>query len=334
MNKIPVGIIGVSGYTGLELIKILLNHPVFEINYVANSQGEQYLCDIHPALKGVFDLKIQKANPKEASKKCSLVFLALPHKNAMSFAKELLACGVKVVDLSADYRLEQKNYESHYATLHTDTQNLSKAVYGLVEYTREKIKKASLVANPGCYPTATLLGLIPFLPYLENSSIFVDAKSGVSGAGKQLTQNTHYPTINENIFSYSPFQHRHQIEIEEKCAILGNKPVKVNFVPHLVPFTQGMLVSIFATLKQTIDPLEILKKCYENEAFIRIRDIPADVHSVRGSNFCDIFAKCRGKDIYINTAIDNLLRGASSQGVVNANLMCHLDENLSIPKIG
>ncbi|PAF47705.1 N-acetyl-gamma-glutamyl-phosphate reductase [Helicobacter sp. 12S02232-10] len=333
MRKIPVGILGVSGYTGLELIKILLEHPVFEISYIGNSQGTQKLSEIHPCLEGIFEIPVLKANAKEVAQNCELVFLALPHKSSMEFAKEILEYGVKVVDLSADYRLKRENYEQNYQTTHIDPHNLTRAVYGLVEYAREEIKSASLIANPGCYPTATLLALLPFLPFLDQTSVFVDAKSGVSGAGKKLSDNTHYPNINENLFSYSPLSHRHQVEIEEKCEFFAGKALQVNFVPHLVPLNQGMLVSVFGRLKKEINPIEILYKRYQKEDFIRIRSQSVEIKNVRGTNFCDIFATNRGKDIYINAAIDNLLRGASSQAVVNANLMCGLKEDLCIPKI-
>lgn len=330
--KVSIGIIGVSGYTGLELIKIISQHPVFRIDYIANSDGGQQISDLHPSLQGVFDFPIEKANVKEAARKCELVFLALPHKSSMEFTQKILEHNVKVVDLSADYRLSQENYESNYAQ-HTDSKNLKQAVYGLTEYAKDFIKNATLVANPGCYPTATLLGLLPFLPYLEEESVFVDAKSGVSGAGKKPTTNTHYPHINENMFSYSPFLHRHQIEIEEKCQIFGNKPLRVNFIPHLTPLTRGMLVSIFGRLKTKLDPLELLRNHYKNNSFIRIKESPVEIASVTGTHFCDIFAIARGKDFYTGVAIDNLLRGASSQAVANANLMCGLEAHLALPKV-
>lgn len=330
--KVSIGIIGVSGYTGLELIKIILQHPIFKIDYIANSDGGQQISDLHPSLQGIFNLPIEKANVKEAARKCELVFLALPHKSSMEFAQKILEHNVKVIDLSADYRLSQENYESNYAQ-HTDTKNLKHAVYGLTEYAKDFIKNATLVANPGCYPTATLLGLLPFLPYLEGESIFVDAKSGVSGAGKKPTTSTHYPHINENMFSYSPFLHRHQIEIEEKCQIFGNKPLRVNFIPHLTPLTRGMLVSIFGRLKTELNPLELLRNHYKNDSFIRIKESPVEIANVAGTHFCDIFAMVRGKDFYTSVAIDNLLRGASSQAIANANLMCGLEAHLALPKV-
>ena len=167
--------------------------------------------------------------------------------------------------------------------------------------------------------------------------IFVDAKSGVSGAGKKLTDDTHYPTINENIFSYAPLTHRHQIEIEEKCAQFGAVSARVHFVPHLCPFTRGMLVSVFATLREEyadIEPLEILERAYEGAPFVRICTQSVRVSNVRGSNMCDVFALKRGRALYVNSAIDNLMRGASSQAVVNANIMCGLPQDCGIPQVG
>lgn len=332
MEKIKVGILGVSGYTGLELVKILLKHEVFELCYIANTSGEGSLLESHRALLGaVSDLKIENFDPAKI-KNCRLVFLALPHEESMKIAPKLLDLGLKVVDLSADYRLSAKNYAKNYAP-HLDEKNLSNAVYGLVEWNRERAKNAQLIANPGCYPTASLLGILPFAAHIEGESVFIDAKSGVSGAGKKLSATSHFVAINENMFSYQPLSHRHQVEIAEKCETLGARRLKINFVPHLSPFSRGMLVSIFARLKGEIDPILTLKNAYQNEPFIRIRNEPVEVKSTAGTHFCDIFAKTSGRDLFVSTSIDNLLRGASSQAVANANLACGLDEGLGLPRI-
>ena len=173
---------------------------------------------------------------------------------------------------------------------------------------------------------------MPFVEFIDGS-VFIDAKSGVSGAGKKHSDNTHYPNINDNMFSYQPLNHRHQIEIAQKCKDFTNKDIKINFIPHLSPFTRGMLVSIFAKLKYEINPLEVLKDKYKDEKFIRIREFPVDVKSVCGTHFCDIFVKVNGNDLYINTSIDNLLKGASSQALACANLALGLDENIALPKV-
>ena len=320
-----VAVVGASGFTGLELIKILLGHPNFEIAYLGGSEAGR-IEELYPALQGLFEMAIEPVDIAKIAASCELAFLALPHKTAMAVAKPLLEEGVKVVDLSADYRLKLENYEAFYTT-HTDKEHLKSAVYGLPELWRKDIQKSELVANPGCYPTATLLGLLPFVDYIEGN-VFVDAKSGVSGAGKKLSETTHFVTIDENMFAYNPIKHRHSVEIKEKSGIEN-----INFVPHLLPINRGMMISIYATLKKDIDPIEILNNRYKNESFIRIKDKPVDIKSTAGTNFCDIFAMKNKNSLFINTSIDNLLRGASSQAVVNANLMMGYDETTAIPSI-
>ncbi len=328
---IPVGIIGISGYTGLELIKLLINHPIFKIIYLANKTGNTTLHKIHKSLfLATKDIEIKDIN-FDYIKQCELIFLALPHEESMKITPKILDLNIKVVDLSADYRLSEENFNKTY-TQHIDTKNLQQAQYGLIEWNRNNIKNANLIANPGCYPTASLLGILPFAKYIDGS-IFIDAKSGVSGAGKTPNNNTHYPNINDNIFSYQPLSHRHQIEISEKCSYFSHKNLKINFVPHLSPFTRGMLVSIFAKLNSKINPIEVLQEIYKNEKYIRIRKEPVDVKSVCGTHFCDIFAKVDGDDLYINTSIDNLLRGASSQALACANLIFDIDEDIALPKV-
>jgi len=327
---IPVAIIGASGYTGLELIKILAQHPKFELVYVATSEGDIDLEQLHPSLKGVVTLPVKKADASAVAKVAKLAFLALPHKTSMGFASQLLESGVKVVDLSADYRLKLDRYEAHYCQ-HTDTKNLQKAVYGLPEFYRSKIKDSNLIANPGCYPTSALLALLPFIPYMKKDTpIFIDAKSGVSGAGKKLSSTTHYVTINENIFAYNPIKHRHAPEIIEKIDDIFTTKVEVNFVPHLIPVTRGMLCSVYMQLEDELDSTKILESLYKDEPFVRIRNNPVDIKSVAGTNFCDIYATMNGTSLFISSAIDNLLRGASSQAVVNANIISGFDEKLGI----
>ncbi|TLD97341.1 N-acetyl-gamma-glutamyl-phosphate reductase [Helicobacter jaachi] len=343
-QSIKVGIIGVSGYTGLELLKLLLSHPIFELCYVANTQGQAVIKDIHQMLyKTRFaDLNVQVASAKIAAEQCEVIFLALPHKSAMEMTREILAYAaqvgksIKIIDLSADYRLSAKHYEANYCP-HIDKENLAHAIYGLPEYNRALIKNAALVANPGCYPTATLLGLLPFVPYINaREHVFIDAKSGVSGAGRSFSQNTHFSHINENLFSYSPLAHRHQIEIIEKCHTIGKAALKIHFVPHLLPITRGMLVSVFATLHKPLSQQEaqqILYEAYKNEPFVRICAQPVSIAHTAGSHFCDIFVATQDNALFISSSIDNLLRGASSQALMNANIMCGLDEGLGIPHI-
>ena len=326
-----VAIIGASGYTGLELVKIIHAHPKFEITYVGTSKGGEKLSELHPSLKGIVEFDVLKSDAKEIAKVSDLAFLALPHKAAMGFAKELLSLHVKVVDLSADYRLELETYEKHYCS-HEDKENLANAVYGLPEIYRKEIAKTSLVANPGCYPTATLLGLLPFANYIdENSPIFIDAKSGLSGAGKKANDVTQFVNINENMFAYNPFKHRHSPEIKEKLKFLTKKDFEVNFVPHLIPITRGELVSIYLKLNSKIDAKAILEDFYKDEQFVRVRENPVDLKSTAGTNFCDIFVAQNGTSLFVSSSIDNLLKGSSSGAVVNANIMCGYEENLGIP---
>ena len=328
-----VGIVGASGYTGLELVKLVVSHPVFSLTYLATTSGDTYIEDIHSSLQGVVSIPVLEASPEDVSKLCDIVFLALPHKASMGFVKQLWQSGVKIVDLSADYRLDKDTYEAHYCP-HEDVEHANSGIYGLIEYYRKEIQSALLVASPGCYPTATLLGILPFIPYLDTTSpLIVDAKSGVSGAGKGCSEKTHFVSINDNIHAYNPLKHRHAPEIAEKINKIHGVDMDVCFVPHLVPMTRGELVSIYGKLKIDCNPLEVLQEKYGNEPFIRIRQTPVDTKSVSGTHFCDIFATKQNGTLFVSSAIDNLLRGASSHALAAANLMCGFDEQLGLPKI-
>jgi len=328
-----VAVVGASGYTGIELIKILHMHPKFNISYLATSEGGVSLDELHPMFDMILNINVEKLDPKKLADNAELAFLALPHKTSMPIAKELLSLGVKVVDLSADYRLEVKNYEEAY-TNHIDITNLKHAVYGMPELYRDELKACRLVANPGCHATAAILSVLPFVNYLDNeSTIFVDSKTGVSGAGKKCTETTHYVNVNENMYAYNAFGHRHVPEIEEKLKDFSNKDYSVMFVPQLIPMTRGMLVSTYVQLNGVVDALNLFKEFYANEPFVRIRTNPVQTKDVAGTNFCDIYVKQRGKTLFISTAIDNLLKGASSAAVVNANLMCGFEETMGIPVI-
>jgi N-acetyl-gamma-glutamyl-phosphate reductase len=327
---INVGVVGATGYTGLELVKMLLKHPSFHLAYIANSEGGTTINELHPSLNGVCEDIVYKADIDDMAQKCELVFLALPHKTAMAYVKPLIAKGVKVVDLSADYRLPQDIYEEFYCP-HTDSENLSHVVYGLPEMFKEELKSAKLVANPGCFPTSAILGLLPFMDKrVPNTPIIVDAKTGVSGAGKKLSDTTHFVNVNDNLFAYNPLMHRHAPEIANK---LGVDFEEVHFVPHLVPVTRGMISSIYIQVEEGIDAQALLRERYEDEPFVRISKKPVTMKDVAGTNFCDIYVKQKGNMLFIASAIDNLMRGASSQALVNANLMCGLDETTGIPDI-
>ena len=330
MTAINVGVIGASGYTGLELVKILLGHPGFELSYVANSEGGTTIDKLHPSLSGVCDMEVKKADIEDAALNCEIVFLALPHKTAMAYVKPLIEKGVKVVDLSADYRLPLDTYEEFY-TQHTDTENLKHAVYGLPELFSKELNGASLVANPGCFPTSAILGVLPFMSYrVNNTPIIIDAKTGVSGAGKKLSEVTHFVNVNDNMFAYNPLMHRHAPEIADK---LGVDFDEVNFVPHLCPITRGMLSSIYIQVEGDFDPYDVAYEFYKNAPHVRVSTNPVDMKNVAGTNFCDIFVRRKHNMLFISSGIDNLMRGASSQAVVNANLMVGFDETLGISNI-
>ncbi|KIM11665.1 MAG: N-acetyl-gamma-glutamyl-phosphate reductase [Sulfuricurvum sp. PC08-66] len=330
MKKIDVAIVGASGYTGLELVKILLHHPHFSLKSVATTEGDTTLDVLHPSLLGVSKLEVTAVDVAKIAQECALVFLAVPHKTAMELVPQFLERDIKVVDLSADYRLNLSNYEANYC-LHSDSKNLSNAVYGLPELYRDSIAKARLIANPGCYPTASLLGILPFIDAIStHTPVIIDAKSGVSGAGKKATSTTHFVSIHDNMHAYSPLQHRHAIEIQEKLTFAGLDN-EVIFVPHLTPITRGMLASIYVQLANEIDPVAVLRAYYANAPFVRIRTTPPTMKEVAGTNFCDIYVQQKGKTLFIATAIDNLMRGASSQAVVNANIMFGLPQESGIP---
>ncbi|MDR0468186.1 MAG: N-acetyl-gamma-glutamyl-phosphate reductase [Campylobacteraceae bacterium] len=332
MKKINVAIVGASGYTGIELVKLLLNHPKFNLFYIGTSSGEESIEKLHPALLDIATFKVEKSDANEIAKSCELAFLALPHKTAMSFAKELLSLSVKVIDLSADYRLSLESYEKYYEK-HIDTENLKQAVYGLPEINKEKIINAKLVANPGCYPTASLLAILPFKKYIKkNTPIFIDAKSGVSGAGKKLTESSHFVQANENFVSYNALKHRHEPEISEHLVSQGVEN-KIHFVPHLLPLTRGMLVSAYMQVDEEFDAIKVLKEFYKDAKFVRIRNEAVSIKMTAGTNFCDIYAVQKDDILFVSSSIDNLLRGASSQALLNANLMFGFEEDLGIPKI-
>ncbi len=329
-EKINVGVVGATGYTGLELVKMLVKHPYFHLAYIANSEGGTTINKLHPSLNGVCEDEVKKADIDEMAVTCKLVFLALPHKTAMAYVKPLIEKGVKVVDLSADYRLPQDIYEEFYCP-HTDSENLKHVVYGLPELNREAIKSAKLIANPGCFPTSAILGLLPFIDKrVPNSPIVIDAKTGVSGAGKKLSEVTHFVNVNDNLFAYNPLLHRHAPEIANKVGVPFDE---VNFVPHLVPVTRGMISSIYLHVKGDFDEEALLKEYYKDDIHVRVSDVPVDMKNVAGTNFCDIYVKRKGNMLFISSSIDNLMRGASSQALVNANLMMGIDETTAIPDI-
>ena len=251
---IKAGIVGVSGYTGKEVLSLLLKHPSVRLTYVAANNTTGPVADIYPEFLNRTTLVVQKFSVDEAVKACDVVFLALPHTESMSVAGKLLKAGVKVIDLSADYRLKSaKIYEQWYGHKHTDTKNIAKAVYGLPELYRAKIKKAKLIANPGCYPTAAILGLAPLVSTRKDiAAIIIDAKSGVSGAGRKASLGLLQAEVNENFKAYKVLSHQHGPEINQYLTQLAGKQTSAHFVAHLLPITRGILDTIYVQLKNGI----------------------------------------------------------------------------------
>jgi len=336
---INVGIIGATGYTGEELINILLNHPRVRITYLAAKVEEPISIDkIFPKFGNRIGLT---CGPFEldstTSANCNLFFLALPHTVSIKIAPELLKLNKRVIDLSADYRLRDvKTYYKFYKSEHSDRQNLKNAVYGLPEFYRAKIKKAKLIANPGCYPTAAILSLAPLLSCeeIDVEGIIIDAKSGFTGAGRRALLEYSFSEINEDARAYKINVHQHMPEINQELSKLAAKPIRVTFVPHILSVDRGILETIYLKTSQkppkTQRLINLYKKFYKKEPFIRIKGEGESVRikDVVNTNFCDIAISSFAQQhlIIIVAAIDNLGKGAAGQAVQNMNIMCGFPE--------
>ena len=344
--SIKVGIIGISGYTGLELVRLLTRHNVFELEYVTSrKETGKRLQELYPEFSNTRygELVIGDVDIEILERKCQVIFLAVPHGVAMELVPELLNRELKVVDLSADFRLKSaEEYESWYGIKHRYEELLQEAVYGLIEVYREKIRDTRLVANPGCYPTSIILGLYPLLRegLLVDDVVIVDSKSGTTGAGRSPKVATLFCEVYDDFRPYNLKRHRHTPEIKQELSFIANKDIKVSFNPHLIPINRGIISTIYVKSKfmDEKDIYEVYKKYYDKEKWIRI--LPSDVlpraRGVRGSMYCDISIV---RDDNINmlkvvTAIDNLCRGASGQAIANANLMMGLNEATGLEDIG
>ncbi len=337
---IKVSIIGSSGYAGIELFEILRKHKEVEIiNLISKTYQGKKIGELYPKYRDI-NLEFTWKDYKEVAKESDVVFTATPHKVAMEFAKELYNEGTVLIDLSADFRFEDyKVFEKWYKVEHKSKELLDKTVYGLPELYKEEIKRSDLIGNPGCYPTASILGLAPLLKHhlIDEESIVIDAKSGTTGAGKKLSEKLHFPERNENFSPYSPILHRHIPEIEKELSkICGKNDIKITFTPHLVPMDRGILVSIYAKLIKNISQKEIdeiYKEFYKDAYFVRIIEegLP-DTKAVSYTNFCDIALRVdeRTGRILVFSAIDNLIKGASGQAVQNMNIRFGLPEETSL----
>ncbi len=323
---IKVGIVGITGFTGLELIKILLNHSEATIEHVCSrSEVDKRVCEVYPQFTGVFDKDIETI---DIDKLCEVdvVFLALPHTVSASFAKRLYG-KTKIVDLSADFRLKDvKEYEKWYKANHPAEGLLNNAVYGLVELNREQIKGADLVANPGCYATSVILATAPVAEYAVGT-IISDSKSGVSGAGRGLKEGLQFCEVNENFKAYSIYGHRHIPEMEQELRKI-NQNVKIEFIPHLLPIQRGILSTVYIKVDKELDFVKLYKDFYSKDYFVRVVDAPPTVNNVKGTNFCDLYVYFdeRTDTLIVVSVIDNLIKGASGQAVQNMNVMFGIDE--------
>ncbi|MBA2859086.1 N-acetyl-gamma-glutamyl-phosphate reductase [Methanococcus maripaludis] len=329
-----VSIIGGTGYTGSELLRLLSNHDEVEVvNVTSRKEAGKNLTDYHPQVRNLCnynDLKFQNIAPEDIDS--DIVFCATPHGASMAIVPTLHEKGINVIDLSGDYRFEDIDmYESWYGLKHSG--KIDSAVYGLPELHREKIKKSKTIANPGCYPTGAILSMAPLVANdLVEDRIIFDSKSGVSGAGVEASQTTHFANVNENIGPYKITKHRHSPEIGKELQYLANKNLKVSFTPHLLPVTRGILTTAHSFLKEDISPIdviEIYEEFYKDEFFIRIFEegMPS-LTGVRGTNFCDIggFEIDQYGRIVVVSAIDNLVKGASGQAIQNMNIIMGFDE--------
>jgi len=341
MNKVRVGIIGATGYAGEELIRILLHHPKVELNYLsAKIDKPTEISQIFPQFKKRVDLICEELDLEKLDKFCEVVFLATPHGFSYSLVPELLKKKKKVIDLSADFRLKEPSlYKKWYNFEHREKGLLEKAVYGLPEIYREKIRNAPLIANPGCYPTGVILAVFPLIKnnFLKENIVLIDTKSGATGAGRNLRPDLIFNEVNESIRVYKVNTHQHIPEIEQELSFLGKRKIKVIFVPHLLPISRGILSCIYLRLNKKISNKELIslyKDFYKNEPFVRIleeRNFP-QLKSVQYTNYCDIGLTVDEETnlAIIVSAIDNLGKGASGQAVQNLNIMLNWEETLGL----
>lgn len=333
-----IGIVGASGYGGSELLRFLVNHQGGLKIELATSETYvgQRVDHVLPHLRGFVDIEFEPLEINTLKNRVDVVVLAVPHKVAMTYAPQILEQGLRVVDFSADYRLNDPDtYSNWYHVEHINPNLIQNAVYGLPERYREKIRDAQLIANPGCYPTSSILATIPLLNnrLIEPDSIIIDSKSGISGAGPKAKDTTHYPNRESNLVAYNIGKHRHTPEIEQELSAVAGENVTLTFTPHLVPMTRGILSTVYARLKNPLDTetlLETYKSFYSNEPFIRVldKDIYPETKAVLGSNFCDIGLDVdeRTQRIVAMAALDNLGKGAAGAALQNLNLMFGYDE--------
>ena len=334
---IKVGIIGATGYAGGELVRLLLGHKEAEIEwYGSRSYVDQKYAKVYQNMFQLVDDRCLDDNMEEMAKQVDVIFTATPQGLCASLVNDDILNKVKVIDLSADFRIKDAVvYEEWYGIEHKAKQYLDEAVYGLCEINREAVKKARLVANPGCYPTCSILSIYPLLKegLIDPSTVIIDAKSGTSGAGRGAKVDNLFCEVNENIKAYGVATHRHTPEIEQELSLAAGEPMTISFTPHLVPMQRGILVTAYASLKREVtweEVKEVYDRYYDKERFVRVldQDVCPQTRWVEGSNYVDVGFKIdpRTKRIIMMGAMDNLVKGAAGQAVQNMNLAFGLDE--------
>ncbi len=339
---IKVGIVGGTGYTGVELLRLLVQHPQVEIQAVTSrAEAGKPISELFPNLRGKLTLNF--SDPKDADlDNCDMIFYATPNGTAMQTTPELLAAGCKVIDLAADFRIKDITvWEKWYGMTHTCPELVAEAVYGLPEINRQAIAQARLVANPGCYPTATTLGFLPLVKkgLIDINQLIADAKSGVSGAGRKASVPALMGETGESFKAYAVSGHRHLPEISQTLTHIAKQPVNLTFVPHLVPMIRGIHATLYATLQDTsLDLTELYADFYQNEPFVDV--LPNGAHpetrSVRGVNTCQIaiHRPQSGNTAVVLSVIDNLVKGAAGQAIQNMNIMCGFAETMGLEGVG
>ncbi len=340
-SALRVAIIGASGYTSLELLRWLLRHPQAQIAMLVSRKPEQPISEIFPELLGRIELPITPFEPAAIAGQADLVFLCVPHATAMSYVPPLLAAGVRVIDLSADYRLKDAGvYESWYRHAHSDRENLIHAVYGLPDLCAAEIAAAKLVANPGCYPTSAILPLAPLIKagLIGPQDIIVNSGSGISGAGRNPSAQHHFPERNEAFEAYSIGAHRHAPEMAQALAAFGGRAVDIVFVPHLVPMDRGILSTIYVkpTVAGPVDrALQAWRAAYGQSPFVRIRSSPLpSTKYVLNTNYIDMAICSYGRRWVITSALDNMVKGAAGQAIENMNLMAGYPQGMGLDAKG
>ncbi len=331
-----IAVMGATGYTALELLKLLVRHPHAEIVALTTRQeGRPHVGEVHPELRGRLDLHLQTLDVNWLADNAEFVFSCLPHAASAECVKPLVDRGVKVVDFSADYRLQDvETYEKWYGVNHVDPDRLGNVAYGLPEIFRKQIVGAGLVANPGCYPTSAILPLVPLVKHgiIAAKDVIVDSKSGVTGAGRTPKLPFHYPECNESIKAYGVGTHRHAPEIAQFLT-MRDLAAEVIFTPHLVPMNRGILSTCYATPigeNTAADAMQVLEQCYASEPFIRVIGQLPETRAVRNTNFVDLHVAQSGERLVVLSCLDNLIKGASGAAVQNFNLMCGYEETTAL----